>query len=187
MGERLRKIKEEPLVNESIPHPYREVVKELRAIKAQLEEISQKLPITIPPAPPVVVRPGVPPVVKIPAIQLPREEFLKIYVEAFEKYEALKLADDLHIEKIDLGVDRSTAKAITEFPKLAGIGLTIIKCTGTVDLYINKKDDYHKITLEEIAYPQTFVLDWFKARTVYIGNAAQTGKELHIIAWKRTT
>lgn len=181
MAERLRKIREKPIVDERIPHPYREVIKELKAISGQLEEIKQRLG---PPAPPIVVRP--PPAPPIPAITLPKEEFRKIYEEALEKYEALRLADDLHVETIDLGKDR-TAKAIGEFPKLAGIGLTILKCTGTVDIYINKKDDYHKITLDAIEYPQTFVLDWFKVRTIHVGNVAQTGKQLVIIAWKRTT
>jgi len=181
-AERLKKIKEEPLVDERLPHPYREVVAELRAIKAQLEEISRKLPIAIPLAPPVVVKPPL-----VPAIALPKEEFRKIYEEALERFEALRLADDLYVQSIDLKVDRSTAAKIEEFPKLVGIALTIFKCTGTADLYLNKKDDEHKITLEPIDYPQTFGLEWFKVRTIYVGNAVQAGRELVIIAWKRTT
>lgn len=187
MAERLRKIKEEPIIDERIPHPYREVVRELRAIHELLEQIKERLavppPAVPPPVPPVIVRP--PPVPPVPAIALPKEEFRKIYEEALEKYEALRLADDLHVETIDLGVDRSTAPKIEEFPKLTGIALTILKCTGTVDVYLNKKDDYHKITLEEITYPQTFLLDNFKVKTIHVGNTVQTGKALIIIAWKR--
>jgi hypothetical protein len=180
MTEILRKAKEEPLFDERIPHPYREVVKELRAIKAQLEEISQKLPLA---APLVVVRPGgVPP--KVPAIQLPKEEFMNVYVEALEKYDSLRLANDLHVETVDLGVDRSTSDKIEEFPKLKGIALTIFRATGSFDLYINEKDDYHKLDFDAISYPQTFLLG-FRAKTFYIGNAAQTGKSVVLIAWKR--
>jgi len=180
---RLKKTKEEPILDERIPHPYREIVKELRAIKAHLEEISEKL--AAPPALPVIVRPGVP-VAKIPAIQLSREDFLNVYVEALEKHGALKLADDLHVETIDLGKDRSSSDKIEEFSKLKGIALTIFRNTGTFDLYINEKDDYHKLTFDALTYPQTFLLDWFRVKTIYIGNAAgQTGKEAKLIAWKR--
>lgn len=184
-AERLRKVKEEPILDERLPHPYREVVKELRAIKAQLEEISQKLPVVVPPAPPAVIRPGVPPVVKIPAIQLPKEDFMNIYVEALEKHGALKLANDLHVETIDLSKDRSTAALIEEFPKLKGIALTIFRNTGTFDLYINQKDDYHKLPFDALTYPQTFLIDWFRAKTFYVGNAVQSGEEAKLIAWKR--
>lgn len=74
MAERLSKIKEEPIIDERIPHPYREVIKELRGIKAQLEEISQKLAVTIPapPVPPVVV-PGVPPAPGVVPARVPPE------------------------------------------------------------------------------------------------------------------
>jgi len=184
MAGRLEKVKEEPLLDKRLPHPYREFVKELRAIKAQLEEINRKLPIAIP-TPPVVVRPGVPPLVKIPAIQLPREDFMSIFVEALEKHGALKLADDLHVETIDLSKDRSTGDKIEEFSKLKGIALTIFRNTGTFDLYINEKDDYHKLTFDALTYPQTFLLDWFRLKTIYIGNTAQSGKEAKLIAWKR--
>ena len=178
----LRKAKEEPLLDERIPHPYREVIKELRAIRAQLEEIGERLPVVVPaapPVPPVVVKP--PP---IPAMALPREEFREVYLEALREYGGLSLADDLHVETIDLGKDRSTSAKIEEFPKLTGIALTIFRNTGTFDLYINVKDDYHKVTFEALTYPQTFMLDWFRAKTFYVGNAAQSGEEVVLIAWK---
>jgi len=183
-AERVKSIKEEPLLDERIPHPYRELVKELRAIRAKLEEISQKLPIAVPAVPPVVVRPGVP-IVKVPAIALPREDFLSMFVEALEKHGALKLADDLHVETIDLSKDRSTDAKIEEFTKLKGIALTIFRNTGTFDLYINEKDDYHKLTFDALTYPQTFLLDWFRVKTIYIGNTAQSGMTAKLIAWKR--
>jgi len=185
-AERLKKVREEPLIDDRIPHPYREVVKELRAIRTRLDEISQKLPIVIPP--PVVRVPPAPPVPPpvIPAITLPKEDFMNIYVEALKKHGALKFADDLHVETIDLSKDRSTAAKIEEFPKLKGIALTIFRNEGTFDLYINEKDDYHKLTFNALTYPQTFLLDWFKLKTIYIGNTAQSaGTEAVLIAWKR--
>jgi len=188
VAERLRKVREEPLLDERIPHPYREVVKELREIKAKLQEISQKLPITIPAAPPIVIRPPAvpPPAPPVPAIALSKEDFLNLYVEALEKHGALKFADDLHVEVIDLTKDRSTADKIEEFPKLVGIALTIFRNNGTFDLYINQKDDRHKLNFDSLTYPQTFLLDWFKLKTIYIGNAAQAaGTEAKLIAWKR--
>ena len=167
--ERFRKIKEEPLIDERIPHPYREFVKELRAIRTLLEEIEKRLPV------------AAPPVVKPPAIP---EEFREVYVEALKRYGALFLANDLHVETIDLGKDRSTSDKIEELPKLRGIALTIFRSTGTFDLYINVKDDYHKLTFDALTYPQTFLLDWFRAKTFYVGNAAQSGKTLVLVAWR---
>jgi len=186
-GERLRKLKEEPIIDERIPHPYRELLKELRAHTALLEEIKGKLPITVPPAPAVRPRPpGVPAIeVRVPAIQLPKEEFMKVYLDALTTYSALQFADDLYVQTVDLSVDRSTAAKIEEFSKLKGIALTIFSNTGTFDLYINQKDSEHKITLTALTYPQTFLLDWFRLKTIYIGNSAQSGKSAVLIAWKR--
>ena len=201
-----RKAKEEPLLDDRIPHPYREVIKELRAIRAELEEIKERLAAAVPPAPPV------PPATRERVIEMhergvsvteiarelrvsetiirsiiivPPAVPTEVYVEALRKYGGLLLADDLYVETIDLGKDRSTSAKIEEFPKLKGIALTIFSNTGTFDLYINEKDDYHKLTFNALTYPQTFLLDWFRARTFYIGNAVQSGKELILIGWKR--
>jgi len=178
MAERVKKLKEEPLLDESLPHPYRELRTELRAVRSLLEEIRDKLPVAVPP---VVVRPGVLPI-KIPAIQLPKEDFMKIYVEAFEKYGALKFADDLHVETLDLGTARTTDE-LTKF--VPAVALTIFSNTGSIDLYLNEKDDYHKLTFAALTYPQTFLLDWFRLKKLYITNTAQSGKTAVLIAWKR--
>ena len=144
-----------------------EFVKELRAIRTLLEEIKRRL--IGPPVPEVVLKEG----------------FAEIYVEALRKYGGLFLTDDLHVETIDLGKDRSTSADIEELPKLRGTALTIFRNTGTFDLYINEKDDYHKLTFDPLTYPQTFLLEWFRAKMFYVGNAAQSGKELILIAWRR--
>ena len=141
-----------------------EFVKELRAIRTLLEEIKRRLI-----GPPVTE--GV--------------QVGEVYVEALRRYGALFLTDDLHVETIDLGKDRSTSADIEELPKLQGTALTIFRNTGTFDLYINEKDDYHKLTFDPLTYPQTFLLEWFRAKTFYVGNAAQSGKTLILIAWRR--
>jgi len=191
---RLEKAKEKPLLDERIPHPYREIVSELKAIKAKLDEISQKLravPIVAPPVAPPTAVPGAPPPVIVPGVApvgvmaLSKEDFLDLLLEALEKHGALKLADDLYVETVDLSKDRSTTAKIEEFSKLKGIALTIFRTTGTFDLYLNEKDDRHKLTFDSLTYPQTFLLDWFDLKTVYIGNAAQSGAEAKLIAWKR--
>jgi hypothetical protein len=183
MAERLRRVKEEPLLDDRIPHPYREIVKELKEIQSKLDEIKQRLPptVTVPPitvtAPPAVARP--------PAVPFTPERLKEVYVEALTDYGSLLLADDLHVERVDLSRDRSTSTTIEEFPKLRGIALTIFRNTGVFDLYINRKDDYHKLTFNALVYPQTFLLNWFKAKTFYIGNTVQVGAEAVLIAWKR--
>ncbi|MEM1509658.1 MAG: hypothetical protein QW291_07140 [Thermofilaceae archaeon] len=53
-----------------------------------------------------------------------------------------------------------------------------------MELYLQKADENRKIAFEPIAYPQTFLIDWFRVEHVYIANVAQPGKEAVIIAWK---
>jgi len=60
--ERVKKIKEKPLIDERIPHPYRDVLGELRSIREELEEIKERLaPPPAPPVAPPVAPPAVPP------------------------------------------------------------------------------------------------------------------------------
>jgi len=186
VGGHLKKAKEKPLFDERIPHPYREFVKELRDIKALLVELNQKLPVAVPLVPPVVVRPGVPAVLKVPALQLSKEEFMNIYIEALEKHGALKFADDLYVQTVDLSTDRSTDAKIEELTKLKNIiALTIFRNTGIFDLYINEKDVEHKLTFDALTYPQTFLLAWFHCKTLYVGNSVQAGLSAKLIGWKR--
>jgi len=172
LAERLRKTREAPLVDERIPHPYREMLTELRAIRAALER-----PAAVPGVPPTIRIPGVPPA---PA----PSEYVDVFAHGLRRYGSLLLADDLYVETIDLGVDRSTAAKIQEFATLSGVALTIFRCDGSFDLYLNEKDDKHKIDITALTYPQTFLIDWCNIKTIFVGNSTQSGKSAKLIAWK---
>jgi len=167
----LKKAREEPLIDSRIPHPYREFLIELRKIVKELEELRLK-----PPAPAVRI-PGMPPAPTPSA-------YVDVVAHGLRKHGALMLASDYYVETVDLGTARSPAE---EFPKLSGIALTIFSNTGTFDLYMNKKDGPHKITVAALTYPQTLLIDWFNIETVYIGNTAQSGLSAVLIAWKPVT
>jgi len=167
---RLERVKEEPLVDHRIPHPYREVVAELRQLRKVLLDILERLKK---PAPAIRI-PGVPPPPS-PA------DYIDVVAHGLRKHGALMLAKDYHVETIDLSSARDPPE---EFPKLSGIALTVFKNSGTFDLYLNEKDDYHKLTFDSLTYPQTFLIDWFDIKTVYIGNTAQSGQSATLIAWK---
>jgi len=171
--QRLRKTREEPLIDERVPHPYREMLAELRAIRAALEQ----------PRMPAV---GVPPTIRIPGVPpAPAPSaYVNVIVHGLRTHGSLIFADDLHVETIDLGVDRSTAAKIAEFATLSGIALTIFRCDGSFDLYLNEKDEFHKVDITALTYPQTFLIDWCKIKTIYVGNTAQPGKSARLIAWK---
>jgi len=115
-------------------------------------------------------------------------ELRDMIVDAKAKYGQLRLADDLYVETIDLGTARATP---TDYSSTLAVpqtvALTIFRCTGTFDLYLQKADNVHKITFDAITYPQTFLLDWFTLTKAYIVNTAQSGKSAVIIAWRKTS
>jgi len=122
-----------------------------------------------------------------PITELTGAELINLVGEVLQKFGALKFANDLHVETIDLSKDRSTSDKIEEFSKLKGaLALTVFRLTGSMDLYINKKDDYHKLPFDAIEYPQTFLLGWFQAETFYVGNSPQQGKQAILVAWRRS-
>jgi len=167
--ERLKKAREEPLMDSRLPHPYREFLIELRSIVQELRELKLK------PPPPAVRIPGVPPAPS-------PSSYIDVVAHGLRKHGALLLANDYYVETIDLTVARSPA---LEFPKLSGIALTIFSNNGTFDLYMNVKDAPHKITVAALTYPQTLLIDWFNITTTYIGNTAQAaGTAAVLIAWK---
>jgi len=167
-AERLRKIREEPLIDDRIPHPYREFLIELRKIVKELEDLRAK------PPPPAARIPGMPPAPSPSA-------YIDVVAHGLRKHGALLLANDYYVETVDLATARTT---IQEFPKLSGIALTIFRNTGSFDLYLNVKDTPHKITVDALTYPQTLLIDWFNITTAYIGNTAQAGLSAVLIAWK---
>jgi hypothetical protein len=121
-AERLRKIKEEPLIDERIPHPYREVIRELRAIRAQLEEMKQRLPIAIPPPvvkiPPAPPAPGMPPItVKLPPIG--EIEIGDASVGKLAELIAAKLIKlPNRVERIDIDTSNTTAVSLKKAGKI---------------------------------------------------------------------
>jgi len=171
--ERLKKLREEPLIDSRIPHPYREFLIEFRKIVEEIRALREKPP---------------PPAVRIPGQFPPAapSAYVDVVAHGLRKHGALLMSKDYHVEVVDLAVDRSTSALIQEFPTLSGIALTVFKCAATFDLYMNKKDDYHKITIDALTYPQTLLIDWFDISTVYIGNTASAGNTATLIAWKPT-
>jgi len=172
--ERLRKVREEPLVDSGLPHPYREMAADLKAIRQLLTDLTKK---GIPTTTAAGIRiPGMAPAAA-------PSEYVNVVATGLRKAGILIMAEDIYVEPVDFTTARATP---AEFPKLAGIALTIFSNTGTFDLYINQKDANHKITLSPLTYPQTILVDWCNIKTVYIGNTAQAGLSAVIIAWLPT-
>jgi len=183
--------RKESTMLERIPRPFREVVYELREMRALLEEIKQRLaaPVPPPPAPPVVR----PPVVIPPAPpewrpvtdrleQLAEElrvsrEHLRDVKERLKPL--LMRANAYRVETLDLGKARDKAELALE-----GFALTVFKCTGTIKLRFNARSE-DEITIEELTYPEMIFIDWLEFRKVYVSNTAQSGEEAVLIALRR--
>ena len=114
------------------------------------------------------------------------DEVKAMILEAIEEHAVLKRANDLYVATISLATARTTPTEITELAPSGAIALTIFRTTGTFTLYLQKADDVHKITFDALTFPQTFLLDFFDLKKVYITNAADLGKEATIIVWKKT-
>jgi len=95
----------------------------------------------------------------------------------------LPYADDLRVYTFDLSTARE--KKDVEAPNMPAntVALTIWRNSGTFDLFIQRADDAHKITVDAITYPQTFLLDDFDLKNLWITNTAQSGDEAILIAW----
>ncbi len=167
---RAEQAKAKPILDDSLPHPYREILAELKAIRSDLDQLS-------------LVRPGAAPTMRIPGVApTPSPSaYVDVVGKGMETFGALRLADDYIVKTIDLGTAHSVP---LEIPDLTGIALTIFTLTGTIDLYINKKDDPHKMTFTALTYPQTFLIDWVNIKDVWVGNTAQAGLTCVLIAWK---
>ena len=167
-----------PLLDERFPRPFREMIKELKAMRALLEEI--KAGIAVPVLVPPVAVPRV--LLKKPVFTLNMKEFRNMLLEVGKAQGLLTFSEDLYVETVSLEEARAKPK---EFPHLKGLALTIFRNTGTFDLYINKMSDDHKITIDALTYPQTLLIDWFRIKSLWIKNTAQSGLEAVLIAWKR--
>jgi len=195
LTERLRKIKEEPLINERIPHPYREIVRELRGIRELLEEVKERLVAPPPVAPPpVVAPPALPPLVVPPAPPewMPVTDRLdRIAVElgvtsrhlSEVKARLLPLllrANTYRVETLDLGTARDKAELALE-----GFALTVFKSEGTIKLRFNARSE-DEVTIEELTFPEMVVFDWLEFNKVFVTNTVQSGKEAILIAlWRK--
>lgn len=190
MAERLRKIKEEPLIDERIPHPFRELIKELRGIRGLLEEIKERLVVPPVPVPPVVPRvpvvvPPAPPEWRpvtdrldqfVAELRVSREHLRDVK----ERLRPILLrANAYRVETLDLGTARTKAELALE-----GFALTVFKNEGTIKLRFNARSE-DEITIEELTFPQMVVFDWLTFSKVFITNTEQSGKEATLIALRR--
>ena len=140
MAERLRKIKEEPLLDERIPHPYREVVAELRAMRGLLEEIKESLPV-------VVLPPGAPPAAPPPPVILPTFE---IGVTSIKKLTELITASlerfPNRVERINIDTSKKRQISLRKQGKIkAGVALGFwVEDVGGGFNYVIVRDGFGK-------------------------------------------
>jgi len=167
---------------ERIPRPFREIVYELREMRALLEEIKQRLAVPVPPAPPVV------PVVRPPVVIPPAPPEWRPVTDRLEQLaEELRVslkpllmrANAYRVETLDLGKDRDKAELALE-----GFALTVFKNEGTIKLRFNARSE-DEITIEPLTFPEMVVFDWFTFSKVFITNTVQSGKEATLIALRR--
>jgi len=152
--------------------------KELREqrIIELLTEIRDALKGAPPPPPP-------PSGAAIEVVKPTLEELEAMIVAALEKHGALKRANDWYVATIDLATARNTPTEITELAN--ALSLTIYRNTGTFTLYLQTKDDTHKITVDALTWPQTLLVDWMDIEKVFITNAAQSGLSATILKFFR--
>jgi len=112
------------------------------------------------------------------------DEIKAMLKEAMEEYGVLKRATDWLVVTIDLATARSTPEEITELAN--ALSLTIFRNTGTFTLYLQKKDDTKKITVDALTFPQTLLIDWVDIEKVFVVNTAQSGASATIIKFFRT-
>jgi len=170
--ERVKRAKEEPLLDGRFPHPYREVIKKLEDTTTLLNKLLEAL-----------LRPAA--AIRIPGQYPPAQpgDYVNVVANGLNVFGGLRMAQDLLVETVDLSTARATS-TIQEFEKLSGIALTVFSSTGTFDLYLNEKNAEHKLTIGALTFPQVLHIDWLKINTIFIGNTAQANKSAVLIAWK---
>jgi len=142
-----------------------------------LREIRDLLRGGPPPPPPP------PPGTAIEVVKPTLQELETMIANALEKHGALKRANDWRVATISLATARSTPEEITELAN--ALSLTIFRNTGTFVLYLQKKDDAKRITVDALTWPQTLLVDWFDIEKVFITNSAQSGLSATILKFFR--
>lgn len=177
---------------ERVPRPFREILAELREMRAVLEEIKQRLTVPVPPAPPVVpvVRPPIP-IPPAPPEWRPVTDRLEQLAEELrvsrEQLRGIKerlmpllmRANAYRVETLDLGTARTKAELALE-----GFALTVFKNEGTIKLRFNARSE-DEITIEPLTFPEMVVFDWLDFTKVYITNTQQADKKAVLIAFRR--
>lgn len=137
-------------------------------------EIPPVMPPAFPPAPPAV-----PPGIKYIIDRLK----LMFWILSDIKEEIRPIAIKANTYTI-LTLDLSTAHLTFQTHYLSGFAITILTCTGTLDLRIGDLAT-DSITIAPLIYPQTIVIDMMDFAKLYSQNAAQPGREAILIIWRR--
>ena len=145
------------------------------------------MPPTVPAMPPGV--PGIPPV--IPAVpDIPPEFEHIIYRLKMLLWILLDINEEIRPIAIKantysiITLDLSTAHLAPQTHYRPGFAITVLKCTGTMQLKIGDLAP-DAITIDPLIYPQTIIIDMMDFPRIYTRNAAQPGREAILIIWKR--
>jgi len=147
------------------------------------------LPPLLPPAvvPPAV--PGIPPVIPtvpgIPPEWKPVTDRLNmllwIILDINEEIKPIAIkANSYSILNLDL----STAHLADQTHYLSGFAITVLRCTGTLELRIGDITT-DSITIDPLIYPQTIIIDMMDFTKIFSRNAAQVGMDALLIIWRR--
>ena len=142
-------------------------------------EVAVPPPPVIPPTPPPKVPPTLP-----PDFKYMEDRFEAIYYVLWDIKEEIRpitiKANTYKLRSINLSIARSAFDAFYT----PGFALTVLKCTGTMDMIIGDKAT-DSITIDPILYPQMLVIDRMDFEKFYVKNSAQPGKTATIIVWRR--
>ena len=136
-------------------------------------------PPVAPPTPPPTMPPTLP-----PDFKYIMERFEAIYYVLWDiKEEIRPITIKANTYKV-MSVNLSTARPTFDPFYTSGFALTVLKCTGTMEMRIGDKAT-DSITIEPILYPQMLVIDKMDFDKFYVKNSAQPGKVATIIVWRR--
>ena len=148
-------------------------------VTIMVTEVVVPPPTVIPPTPPPTLPPTLPPETKYI-----EERFEAIYYVLWDIKEEIRpitiKANTYKLRSINLSIARSAFETIY----IPGFALTVLKCTGTMDMIIGDKAT-DSITIEPILYPQMLVIDRMDFDRFFVKNSAQPGKTATIIVWRR--